>query len=189
MHSRGIVRHMRHVVVGSTNEGKIIACRRAFRRAFGEVEVRGIAVPSGVAEQPRGDECFVGARNRAEAVRQAAKELSMSADYAVGIEGGMVKLYDRWFGFSAACVVDCRNDRVGYGTSPMFELPDAITASLLQGTLLGDIVTELTGDAAFRERRGAVGLLTRGLLRREDAHEYGVLAALAPHLSAERYGR
>ncbi len=180
---------MTHVVVGSTNEGKVIACRRAFRRAFGEVEVSGIAVPSGVAEQPRGDECFVGARNRAEAVREAAKALSMPADYAVGIEGGMAKLHDRWFGFSAACVVDCSNGRAGYGTSPMFELPAAITASLLEGTLLGDIVTELTGDATFRERRGAVGLLTRGLLTRENAHEYGVLAALAPHLSPERYGR
>jgi inosine/xanthosine triphosphatase len=116
---------MTHVVVGSTNEGKVIACRRAFRRAFGEVEVSGIAVPSGVAEQPRGDECFVGARNRAEAVREAAKALSMPADYAVGIEGGMVKLHDRWFGFSAACVVDCSNGRAGYGTSPMFELPAA----------------------------------------------------------------
>ena len=37
--------------------------------------------------------------------------------------------------------------------------------------VLGDIVTELTGDATFRERRGAVGLLTRGLLTRENAHE------------------
>lgn len=179
---------MTHVVVGSINEGKVIACRRAFHRAFGVVEVSGLAVPSGVAEQPRGDECFLGARNRAEAVREASRTQSIPLDYSVGIEGGMVQMHGRWFGFSAACVVG-RDGRVGYGTSPMFELPAAITASLLDGTLLGDIVTELTGDEAFRQRRGAVGLLTRGLLTREQAHEYGVVAALAPHLSAERYER
>jgi len=179
---------MIHVVVGSTNEGKVIACQRAFQRAFGEVDVRGLTVPSGVAEQPQGDECFAGARNRAEAVREAVRALSTPVDYAVGIEGGMVKLHDRWFGFSAACVIG-EGGRAGYGTSPMFELPAPITACLLNGTLLGDIVTELTGDEAFRERRGAVGLLTRGLLTRENAHECGVLAALAPHLSPERYGR
>lgn len=177
---------MRHILVGSTNEGKIIACERAFQRAFGPADVRGIAVSSGVAEQPQGDECFVGARNRAEAVRRAANSLHIPVDYAVGIEGGMIRLHDRWFGFSTACILD-RNERMGYGTSPMFELPAAMAASLLDGRLLGDIVTELTGDEAFRSRCGAVGLLTNGVLTREQAHEYGVLAALAPHLTAEMY--
>ena len=178
---------MTHVVVGSTNEGKVVACRRAFHLAYGEVDVRGIAVPSGVAPSPQGDECFVGATNRARAVREVALACALQCDYFAGIEGGMLKLHDRWFGFSVSCVID-REDRTSYGTSPLYELPAAFADRVLQGTELGVVISEATGDSTYAERRGAVGLLTHGLLTREKAHEYGLLAALAPHLSANRYG-
>lgn len=177
---------MTHVTVGSANRGKLAACRRAFRLAFRDVDVRSLEVPSGVAPSPQGDECFVGARNRAEAARENASSLSVPCDYFVGIEGGMLNLHDRWFGFSVTCILDT-GARVGYGTSPLFELPRAFTQRVLEGTELGVVISRETGDATFAERRGAVGLLTRGLLTREKAHEYGVLAALAPHLSLERY--
>ena len=179
---------MVHVFVGSTNEGKVSACRLAFSSAFGEVEVKGFVVPSGVAPSPQGDECFVGATNRARGVREVTCARSLHCDYFVGIEGGMMALHDRWFGFSVTCVIDVEG-KMSYGTSPMFELPPAFAQRVLEGTELGDVISEVTGDATFAERRGAVGLLTLGLLTREKAHEYGVVAALAPHLSAERYGR
>ena len=177
---------MLHVIVGSTNEGKIAACRRAFAQAYGDVDVLGIAVPSGVAAQPVGDECFVGAGNRADGARKVSIMLSPSVDYFVGIEGGITRLYGRWFGFSVACVVDVQG-RKGFGTSPMFELPPSFADRALAGIELGHVVGEATGDASFAERRGAIGMLTHGLLTRETAHEYGVLAALGPHLSAEWY--
>jgi inosine/xanthosine triphosphatase len=175
-----------NVVVGSANRGKLAACRRAFGLAFGQVEVRSIAVPSGVAASPQGDECFVGAKNRAEAAREEARRLLLDADYFVGIEGGMVKLHGRWFGFSVTCILHT-NQPISYGTSPLFELPEAFSKRVLEGMELGVVLTHVTGDATFAERRGAVGLLTRGLLTREKAHEYGVLAALARYLSPERY--
>ena len=177
---------MIHVIVGSTNEGKLAACRRAFERAFGAVEVHGVEVPSGVPAQPVGEECFNGARNRGIGAREASRKNHLSGDYFVGIEGGILLLYDTWFGFSVTCVIDGRG-RTGYGTSPLFELPQSFTLRALAGGELGDVVKELTGDKHFAERRGAVGLLTNGLLTREAAHESGVLAALAPHLSAGRY--
>jgi len=172
---------MMHVVVGSTNEGKVDAARRAFQSAFGEVEILSVDVPSGVAAQPVGEECFDGARNRAEAARMV-----LHGDYFVGIEGGMLDLYGRWFGFSVACVVD-NDGRAGFGTSPLYPMPPGFAACVLEGTELGEVVTQVTGDPTYAERRGIIGLLTRELLTRERAHECGVLAALARHLSAERY--
>jgi len=177
---------MVRVILGSTNEGKVAACRCAFERAFGAVEVHGVAVASGVPAQPVGEECFNGARNRAMGAREASRRNSLSGDYLVGIEGGMLLLYDTWFGFSVTCIIDGRG-RTGYGTSPLFELPQSFALRALAGDELGDVVREATGDEHFAERCGAVGLLTNGLLTREAAHESGVLAALAPHLSAERY--
>jgi inosine/xanthosine triphosphatase len=177
---------MTHVMVGSANRGKLAACRRAFHHAFGDVDVSSLAVPSGVAPSPQDDACFVGATNRARAAREKAQARCLSCDYAVGIEGGMVNLHGRWFGFSVTCVLDA-GQRVGYGTSPLFELPHEFSRRVLEGTELGVVISEVTADATFAERRGAVGLLTMGLLTREKAHEYGVLAALAPHLSPQRY--
>jgi len=177
---------MLHVIVGSTNGGKIAACRRAFAQAYGSVDVLGIAVCSGVAAQPLGDECFVGAGNRANGARKSAAGLPFPSDFFVGIEGGIIRLYGRWFGFSVACVIDVRG-RAGYGTSPLFDLPPSFVERALAGIEMGNVVGEATGDESFAERRGAVGLLTQGLLTRETAHEYGVLAALAPHLSSEWY--
>ncbi|MBN1152682.1 MAG: inosine/xanthosine triphosphatase [Dehalococcoidia bacterium] len=177
---------MAHVVVGSTNSGKVNATRRVFRRAYGSVDLVSLPVASGVGRQPLGDECFVGAYNRAVAATEEARTKDKPVDFAVGIEGGLLKLHERWFGVSVACVVDSSGS-VSYGTSPLFQMPDDVVEEVAKGTELGDIMIRLSGDASIRQRQGAVGFLTRGLLTREAAHETAVAAALAPHLSPERY--
>jgi non-canonical (house-cleaning) NTP pyrophosphatase len=75
------------VVVGSTNPVKIAAVMAVLGRSGSEARVRGIAVPSGVRDQPEGDpETIRGATQRA----RAALEVS-DADLGVGIEGGVVE--------------------------------------------------------------------------------------------------
>jgi inosine/xanthosine triphosphatase len=177
---------MAHVVVGSTNSGKVNATRHIFRRAYGSVDVIALPVGSGVGSQPLGEECFVGAHNRAARAFEEARTKDNRVDFAVGIEGGLLKLHERWFGLSVACVVDS-SGRVSYGTSPLFQMPDSVADEVAKGAELGDIMARLSGDASIRQRQGAVGFLTRGLLTREAAHEAAVAAALAPHLSPERY--
>jgi inosine/xanthosine triphosphatase len=177
---------MLNVVVGSTNTGKVTATRNVFRRAYGNVDVNALPIESGVGKQPIGDECFTGARNRADSAFEEARAKALPVDYAVGIEGGLLRLHDRWFGLSVACVVDGEG-RASYGTSPLFQMPDGVVEEVTNGTELGDIMIRLSGDASIRQRRGAVGFLTRGLLTRVAAHEAAVSAAMAPHLSPDRY--
>jgi len=177
---------MLNIAVGSTNTGKVNASRAVFRRAYGSVVVRALPIDSGVAKQPIGDECFTGARHRARAAFAAAHARALTVEYAVGIEGGLLRLHDRWFGLSVACVVDT-GGRASYGTSPLFQMPDDIVVEVTNGAELGDIMIRLSGDTSIRQNRGAVGFLTKGLLTREAAHEAAVSAALAPHLSPERY--
>ena len=177
---------MLNVIVGSTNSGKVNATRSVFRRAYGSVDVSALPVESRVGKQPIGDDCFVGAHNRAATAFEEARAKALPVDYAVGIEGGLLSLHERWFGLSVACVVD-GSGRASFGTSPLFQMPDDVVEEVTYGTELGDIMIRLSGDASIRQRRGAVGFLTRGLLTREAAHEAAVSAALAPHLSPERY--
>ena len=175
------------VIVGSTNTGKVEAARSVFRKAFGAVTVDSVSVHSGVTSQPVGNDCFVGARNRATASLESARASDNRVDYAVGLEGGLIELYETWFGLSVACVV-AASGRVSFGTSPLFEMPADVVGEVSRGGEIGDIMIRLSGDSAIRHSKGAVGFLTRGLLTREAAHEAALMAALAPHLSPERYG-
>src|SRR5215467_13542629 len=77
----------RNVVVGSTNPVKIAAVAAVFERSGSPARVHGLAVPSGVRDQPEGDaETIRGATQRARTALEAS-----DADFAIGIEGGVVE--------------------------------------------------------------------------------------------------
>ena len=77
------------VVVGSENPVKVAAAERAVPDRF-DATVAGVAVDSGVAEQPRRRaDTITGARNR------AAVALDTGGDLGVGIEGGVAPLPQR----------------------------------------------------------------------------------------------
>lgn len=72
------------VAVGSDNPVKINATQRAFTDRLKEsINIVHKKLPSGVSDQPIGDEIQTGARNRAVAVRE-----KYDADFGVGLEGG-----------------------------------------------------------------------------------------------------
>ena len=76
---------MTQVSVGSTNPTKVGAARRIFAELFPDLEVIGISVPSGVPDQPVGEEATIqGALNRAKAALAAT-----GAEWGVGLEGGV----------------------------------------------------------------------------------------------------
>ena len=179
---------MLNVIVGSMNSAKVEAARHAFQRCFGRVEVVGLEVDSGVAAQPVGEECFSGARNRALAARSQAAARSLDVDFCLGIEGGLLKLRETWFGVSVVCVVDSHG-RESYGTTPMFEMPASVVRSVLDGRELGDIMGDVSGEPDIRRNYGAVGYLTKGMLTRTSMYEDGILAALAPCVSEDIYER
>ena len=78
---------MRLIAVGSTNRVKIGAVREVLRSLAPDARVEGVDVPSGVADQPFGDEETIrGAQARARGALAA-----LAADLGVGIEGGVVE--------------------------------------------------------------------------------------------------
>jgi inosine/xanthosine triphosphatase len=174
------------VLVGSENPVKITAVEGAFTRYFGEVKVLGVKVDSKVSSQPINEEIFAGARNRAQALRIINQKKQLGADFFVGIEGGIIKLTGRWFAFGGICVLD-KEGQEGCGTSPFFELPPTITKDLLKGTELGDVMDKLTGDTNTKQKQGAVGYFTKGILQRKDFYLNGLLMALIPFLHQESY--
>ncbi len=174
------------VLVGSRNPVKIEAVRESFVKYFGEVEVKGIAADSGVNPQPVNEETFKGAKNRALFLKNNNGDKSARADFYVGIEGGIAQLYNKWFALGIMCVID-KEGKIGYGTSPLFELPGSVTEELLNGTELGDVMDRLTGEGNTKQKGGAVGFFTRGVMDRKELYVHGLITALIPFLNKELF--
>jgi inosine/xanthosine triphosphatase len=162
------------VAVGSKNPVKVAAVRAVMTRLGSRAAIEGVAVPSGVPDQPFGDEETIrGAIERARAAR-----LALDADVGVGIEGGVVEMADRSMRTCAWAAVVVRDGRYGVGGSLAMPLPDSVSRLIRErGLELGHAMDELTGQHNVKQGAGAVGILTRGLVDRQAAYE--VLVAYA----------
>ncbi len=172
------------VLVGSTNPVKRASVEEAFGLFFDTPHVRGVAVPSGVPDQPVNDETLIGARNRATALR--ALRAARGVDYFVGIEGGIVEQAERVFAFGGMCVVD-RQGREALGSSPHFELPPDVAREVLAGRELGMVMDEMTGQQNSKHKGGAIGHFTRGVMDRRALYVAGLVVTLVPFLNHALY--
>ncbi|MFL5608254.1 MAG: inosine/xanthosine triphosphatase [Gemmatimonadaceae bacterium] len=169
------------VAVGSTNPVKVGAARAMVHRLAPGAEVVGVAVPSGVPDQPWGDdETLRGAIARARAARVAR-----DADLGIGIEGGVVAEADGGVRSCAWAAVVGRDGREGIGGSLAMRLPERVAQLVRDGVELGPAMDALTGQHNVKQGVGAVGILTAGLVTRQQAYEVLVAYALVPFLSDE----
>ena len=163
------------VAIGSTNPTKTRAVENVLRVLYSDLEIVKLDVPTGISAQPVGDEeTRRGAYNRARAVLEMT-----DADWAFGLEGGVIQTE---FGVmtNAWCVVVARDGRVGVGGSANMLLPDSIAQRVLRdGFELGEAMDEYANTQDVKRGKGAIGILTRGLLDRQGAYEYIVKLALA----------
>ena len=175
------------VAVGSKNPVKLAAVRQAFFRAFPDryIAFAGRDVPSGVRDQPWGhEETWKGATQRA----RGALLAETGADYAVGIEGGVVQAGDGLRSVAYVAIRRSRDMRGSLEHTASFKLPPRV-ARLLFGQEPGHGKLELGAacDLVFNETNskqqgGTVGAVTRGLLDRTAYYEHAIVCALAPFL-------
>lgn len=173
------------IVVASDNPVKIQATERSFRLCFPTIpiEVSGISVPSGVGTQPRTEEeTLQGAKNRVAAVQQK----DSTADYWVGIEGGVEDNKGEMASFAWVYIL-ARNGQVGKGRTGTFFLPNAMRQLVLAGKELGeanDIVFNLENS---KQKLGAVGSLTKNHIDRTTYYQQAVTLALIPFIQPDLY--
>lgn len=173
----------RLVAVGSTNPVKCGAVRAVLQPFAPNARVEGVNVPSTVSDQPfDDDETIRGALARATAARVA-----LGADLGVGIEGGVVEQHDGTMRTCAwAAVVDA-SGKHGVGGSLAMPLPDSVARMIRDGLELGHAMDRLIGEHDTKRGKGAVGILTGGLVDRQRAYEVLVAYALAPFLTPDYY--
>lgn len=171
-----------NVAVGSTNPVKVMAVRLTIERIWPEAEVHAISVPSGVSAMPMSDaETIAGARNRAIAARQ-----QLDADLGIGLEGGV---HPEPIGLTLqgwVVVVD-RKGREGVGGVARLPLPNTIANRVLAGEELGQVMDDILGQNNVKQKEGAVGVLTAGLVLRHETFAVAVAYALACFVAPEFY--
>jgi len=174
------------ILVGSKNPVKIKSVEEAFSLYFQNFSVEGIEVNSGVPVQPINDETYIGAQNRAARLKEMSEVQNLDADFFVGIEGGIAKLFNRWFAFGCMCIIDKENN-VGFGNSPNFELPDMIVKKLLTGSELGRVMDEILNQQNTKQKQGAIGFFTNGVMNRKELYVEGLKVAIIPFLHKDMF--
>jgi len=174
------------ILVGSKNPVKIASVEEALENYFDNIDVIGIEVESGVSVQPINDETFIGAQNRALRLKELNDSKKLNADLFVGIEGGITKQFDTWFAFGCMCIID-NNGRTGLGTSPHFQLPQSVVEKLSKGIELGDVMDEIMNQQNTKQKHGAIGYFTNGIMTRKELYVEGLKVAVIPFLHKEMY--
>jgi inosine/xanthosine triphosphatase len=169
---------MLSIKVASANPAKINAVASAFAELFPDqtLDVQGIAVPSGVADQPMSsDETLLGAMNR------VAELASCEADYRVAIEAGL----DGDFTF--AWMVIEHQGKLGKARSASLMLPPAALAQLKQGKELGDVMDAMFNQHNVKQKGGAIALLTQNKLSRSSVYHQALILAMIPFLNNDLF--
>ena len=177
---------MTKILVGSKNPVKISSVETAFLKYFESISVIGFDVNSKVSDQPVNEETFEGAKNRALELIEKDKKENLGANYFVGIEGGIIQVYSKWFAFGCMCIAN-REGKTGFGTSAHFELPKGIVDKLMNGKELGDVMDEIQNKSNTKQKHGAIGYFTNGIMSRSELYVPGLITALIPFLHQEHF--
>lgn len=132
------------------------------------------------------DDIFVGAKNRALAAFEYAKDYKGRCDFAVGLEAGIffVKPANSdYMDVSIAAIY--HKESFSFGGSPLFEYPRSVVKRILKGEEAG-FITDFFGKEA-KGRQGVIGPLTKGRIPRDQFEEMAVIMALCPIISAHLY--
>lgn len=189
------------VAIGSTRGPKVEAARRALaivKEKFpgffrGGLRLIARSVPSGTAATPSStEELMAGARHRATRLFERLAEEGQVPALSLGLEGGILReseghgreavfLLESW-----AYVTDgvCGY----YGSGGCIALPSELTEAVLdRGEELGSAADKLYGLRDVAGRQGTFGVLTAGLVTREEAFVRALVHALAPFYNASAY--
>lgn len=178
-------RNVQRVIVASENPVKVNAAREAFAVMFPDEEfsVEGVAVDSGVNDQPQTDEeTFAGAMNRLSRVREAAPEV----DFWVGIEGG-IEDKDGETEVFAWIVVESREGKFGKGRTGTFFLPPKLTKLVREGKELKVADDMVFARADSGRTNGTVGILTGDIIDRTHYYVHALVLALVPFRNPDLY--
>jgi len=186
------------VAIGSLRPPKVEAVRNVMNKVIDFLGYRpetisfiAREVESGVSAMPLSvQEIRRGACNRAMEVRRLIEEESGPVDFAVGLEGGffILSAEDKEH-IHLQTWAFVHHDGAGYyGSSMSMPVPPAMAREVLENKKeLSEVIDHFTNRQDVRNQDGAFGVLSLGLLSRQQALELALLGALAPFYHKKLY--
>lgn len=149
-------------IIGSKNQAKVKAAKETLAIHFPEAKIIYEEVGSGVSDQPFGEEeTRLGAINRA----LRASSLNKGA-LGIGLEGGVRVLEGQMYmcNWGALVLPDGTKFTASGAQIP---LPEQIASELRAGKELGPVVDRYFKATGVRNKEGAMGILTSGVVNRD----------------------
>jgi inosine/xanthosine triphosphatase len=166
---------MVRVGVGSLSDHKVRSCRDAFELSLpnSPLDLIAVGVDPDVGNMPLGTAAILsGAKQRGRVALATA-----SADYGVGIEGGMVLDSGMWFCTSWVVVVTC--DGMGVAGTGRTFVPTVIAKRVQTEDIeLGDALDWYFGEESKGRVRGLNSLMSNGVISRASSARDAVILAL-----------
>ena len=167
------------LVIGSKNPAKVRAVKEIIQEYPGltDASVLSSDVLSEVADQPLSlEDTINGAKNR-------ARNAFSDCDYSFGLESGLMAVAGSKTGYFDVCVCAIYDGQDYHlGLSSAWEFPDpAITKSMIEeGLDMSQAINRhgLTNNPKIGEEQGAIGLLTKGRLTRQEYTKQAIRTAL-----------
>jgi inosine/xanthosine triphosphatase len=186
------------VCIGSLNPAKISAVKHAYDQYYDGISFYKINADSRVSDQPIGlKKILKGAHNRAQSALNYLKDKEGldPADqelYGVGIEAGLVKIpmaQTNYMDFQF-CIITDKNKETTIGSGIGFEYPEFVINKIFsKETEVGEIMGKLSGNENLKKEGGAIGFLSKNVIKRENILEEAVICALLPRINESLYSQ
>ncbi len=175
------------ILVGSANKNKVEAVKEVILGTplLADCDVRGIAVESGVSEQPLSlEETIRGAKTRAE---NAFENCRLS----IGLEGGMMVVPEsggEYMIVSICSIFDGEKHHIGMSCG--FRLPKEVSRLMIEeGQDLNEALFQcgLTTDPQLGASIGGIGFFTNGRINRKEFCKQSLTTAMISIENSERF--
>ena len=164
------------IAIASDNPAKINAVSTVLTDIGFHFNLQHAETDSGVSAQP-----FSLEETRLGAVNRAKLALTDGLDAAIGLEGGVFELEGvvylcNWGAFFT------KEGALYTAAGAQIPLPEDIAVLLREGNELGPVMDDYAQETGIRKHKGAVGILTAGLVNREEMFQHIVKLLMGQYL-------
>lgn len=153
--------------IASKNPAKINAVSSVFTNMEWTIDLSAVDAESAVSAQP-----FSQQETRQGAVNRANTALG-DFDFAIGLEGGVYEMDGILYLCNWGALVT-QDGRMYTAAGAQIPLPVEIAAQLNNGKELGPVMDDYANESGIRDHKGAIGILTDGLVNRGEMFSHVV---------------